>query len=86
MENFSYECSIELDADEEFDPEKLCFFSLDYDDICVKDDCVTPVMQYGNKIYEMEAMDDDWDMGDETYMMGKVVKFPRQYVIEWDEY
>lgn len=35
----------------------------------------------------MEAVDDDWDMDDETYMMGIVSKFSSdQHVIDWDEY
>lgn len=55
-----YVCDIELEDDEDFNPDKLQFVMSDYDGnfpYCI--DSILPVIKYGNKVYALEQ--DEWE-------------------------
>ena len=47
----SYDGVIELDEDEEFDIDKLELYITDHDVTTCWEDCVSPMVKYGNKFY-----------------------------------
>ena len=64
---FSFDGEIELDANEEFDPDKLVLLSHDYDGVLFNEDgdaiffdCVSPLVLYDNSLYLLEV--NDWEV------------------------
>ena len=69
-ENGVFQCSLELEDGEEFDPKQLKLIRCDYDGYyCECDDELLPVVMYKNKFYSLSR--DSWDSRKEYYGLAK---------------